>query len=86
MSRPKEVADLLRWRQFSLVIVTNFGTSPWQAVGAVSEHRDHPVLFLTGHVDDVIESACRTKNIPVRRVPIDVPDLCKELRIALDVP
>jgi hypothetical protein len=67
-SWPTEVPAKLALGPYSLVIVTNFGVSPWEAVRVVPEHRDYPVLFLTGHVDDDIRAACATKHIPCRLV------------------
>ena len=67
------------------MIVSNLGLKPWDAVAVVPERRDCPVLFLTGYVDETIRSACATKHIPYRMVPMDVSDLRRELRLALDV-
>jgi hypothetical protein len=84
VEHPDAVAEQLRRRDFSLVIVTNFGVSPWDAVAIIPEERDYPVLFLTGHFDSEIESACTRKHIPVGRVPIDLVALRREIRLALD--
>jgi hypothetical protein len=73
-SWPTEVPAKLALGPYSLVIVTNFGVSPWEAVRVVPEHRDYPVLFLTGHVHDDIRAACAIKHIPYRLVPIEGDD------------
>jgi CheY-like chemotaxis protein len=83
---PAALRDRLARARYPLVIVTNFGLSPLQAVEAVPAERDFPVLFLTGYVDDDLARQCAAKRLPACRVPIDPPDLLRELRLALDDP
>src|SRR5437588_10465413 len=78
---PSEVADVLRRRRFSLVIITNLGLSPWHALEAFEDDRDYPVLFLSGHVDSGIEATCLAKRIPWLRVSDELRGLPHELRV-----
>ena len=75
---------LLQRNRYALVIVTNFGIGPADAVSVIEERRDYPALFLTGHLDESVEAACQVKNLPYHKVPIDPGALERELRLALD--
>ena len=86
VSSPEDLWERLRQGSFPLVIVTNFGVGPWQAVDCVPAERGFPVLFLTGHLDQRLARDCAVKRIPVHRVPIEPEALFRELRIALDDP
>jgi CheY-like chemotaxis protein len=79
-----EARSLLQTGRYALVIVTNFGIGPSDAVSAIPEGRDYPALFLTGYLDESVEATCRAKKLPVRRVPIAPGTLQRELRLALD--
>ena len=70
--------------RYALVIVTNFGIGPADAVSLIPERRDYPALFLTGHLDESVKATCRAKNLPYYTVPIAPGALQRELRLALD--
>ena len=86
VSSPEDLRERLKQGSFSLVIVTNFGVRPWQAIDCVPAERAFPVLFLTGHLDARLAHDCAAKRIPVHRVPIEPRALFRELRLALDDP
>ena len=75
---------LLQRNRYALVIVTNFGIPPSDAVSVIQERRDYPALFLTGNLDGSLEATCRAKDLPYSMVPIDPGALQRELRLALD--
>jgi hypothetical protein len=81
---PNEAAALLGREEFSLVVITNLGLTPSMALDVIETERDYPVLFLSGHTDSVIESICLTKQIPWLRLPVEIPSLLGELRVALE--
>ena len=83
---PEELRERLKQGSFPLVIVTNFGVGPWQAIDCVPAERGFPVLVLTGHFDQRLANDCAAKRIPVHRVPIESQALFRELRLALDDP
>jgi len=86
VNSPEELRERLKQGSFPLVIVTNFGVRPWQAIDCVPAERGFPVLFLTGHLDGRLARDCAVKRIPVHRVPIQPQALFRELRLALDDP
>lgn len=86
VSSPDHLRERLEHETFPLVIVTNFGLGPWQAVDAVPVERGFPVMFLTGHLDGRLARECAAKRIPVHRVPIEPTALIRELKLALDDP
>ena len=75
---------LLERNRYALVIVTNFGIRPSDAVSVIQERRDYPALFLTGNLDASLEATWRAKDLPYSMVPIDPGALQRELRLALD--
>jgi hypothetical protein len=81
---PNEAAALLAREEYSLVVITNLGLAPSMALDVIETKRDYPVLFLSGHIDPVIESICATKQIPWLRLPVEIPSLLGELRVALE--
>ena len=83
---PEDLRERLKQGSFPLVIVTNFGVGPWQAIDCVPAERGFPVLFLTGNLDGRLAHDCAVKRIPVHRVPIEPQALFRELRLALDDP
>ncbi len=83
---PEDLLERLKQGNFPLVIVTNFGVRPWQAIDCVPAERGFPVLFLTGHLDGRLARHCAVKRIPMHRVPIEPQVLFRELRLALDDP
>ena len=83
---PEDLRERLKQGSFPLVIVTNFGVRPRQAIDCVPGERGFPVLFLTGHLDGRLARDCAVKRIPVHRVPIEPQALFRELRLALDDP
>jgi hypothetical protein len=86
VNSPEDLRERLKQGSFPLVIVTNFGLGPWQAIDCVPAERGFPVLFLTGHFDGRLAHDCAVKRIPVHRVPIKPQALFRELRLALDDP
>lgn len=86
ISSPEDLRERLRQGSFPLVIVTNFGLGPWQAIECVPAERGFPVLFLTGHLDGRLARDCAVKRIPVHQLPIEPRALFRELRLALDDP
>ena len=86
VSSPEDLRERLEQGSFPLVIVTNFGVRPWQAIDCVPAERGFPVLFLTGHLDRRLARDCAAKRIPVHRAPIEPRALFRELRLALDDP
>ncbi len=88
VSSPAEVWRNLEGRRFALVILTNFriigAASILQAVTAVPDDYDAPVLFLAGYLDAELKAECSRRRIPWRRVPITPEGLRRELRLALD--
>jgi len=86
VSSPEDLRERLRRGSFPLVIVTNFGLGPWQAIECVPAERGFPVLFLTGHLDGRLARDCAVKRIPAHQLPIEPQALFRELRLALDDP
>ncbi len=86
ISSPEDLRERLMQGSFPLVIVTNFGLGPWQAIECVPAERGFPVLFLTGHLDGRLARDCAVKRIPVHQLPIEPRALFRELRLALDDP
>lgn len=83
-SSTDQAKSLLRNTRYGLVIVTNFGIGALDAVSAIPERRDYPVLLLTGYLDESLKVLCTSKNIPWRMVPITPGSFQREIRIALD--
>ena len=79
-----EARSLLQRNRYALVIVTNFGIGPADAVSVIQEVRDYPALFLSGNLDESVETTCQAKNLPCYKVPIAPGALQRELRLALD--
>lgn len=86
VASPEQAAALLASDHYALVVLTNFGIGPREAVTMIPDRRDYTVFFLTGHVDSSIEAVCRSKQIHYRTMPIAPDVLRRELRIALDDP
>jgi CheY-like chemotaxis protein len=83
---PGQARKLLAEHRYDLVVVTNFGISPWAAVRIIPARRDYPVLFVTGYLDAGLEQECRAKGIAWVQVPASIDEMRRELRIALDDP
>jgi hypothetical protein len=81
---PAEANHLLIAQRYSLVLVTNFGVSASDAVSLIPAERDYAVLYLTGHIDDQIATACADRAIPWLRMPEAAELLQREVRVALD--
>jgi hypothetical protein len=81
---PPEATTLLAAHRYGLVLVTNFGIRPDEALVAIPARRDYPVLFLTGCITDRIEKACVEKAIPMLRIPEAIDMLRGEIRLVLE--
>jgi hypothetical protein len=81
-----EASYLLTAHRYGLVLVTNFGISAHDAVSVIPAGHDYAVLYLTGHINDRIAAACAERAIPWLRVPEDIENLRREVRLALDAP
>jgi hypothetical protein len=79
-----EATTLLAAHRYGLVLVTNFGIRPDEALVAIPARRDYPVLFLTGCITDRIEKACVEKAIPMLRIPEAIDMLRGEIRLVLE--
>jgi hypothetical protein len=84
VASPAEAALLVTARRYGLVLVTNFGVRPDDALAVIPPTRDYPVLFLTGDVSDRVQQTCREKSIPLIRMPEAVDTLRGQLRLALE--
>src|SRR5262245_35948640 len=82
--RPDEARQRLAKRPYDLVVITNGGVSPWEAVAIIPARRRYPVFFLTGHMDPDLEEGCRERDIAWAPIPMPLQELRRELRIALD--
>jgi hypothetical protein len=81
---PPEATTLLATHRYGLVLVTNFGIRPDEALVPIPARRDYSVLFLTGHVTHRIEKACVEKAIPMLRIPEAIDILRGEIRLVLE--
>lgn len=81
---PAEARERLRTEHYALVLVTNFGVGPFQAVEIIPADRDYTVLFLTGYLDARLDEECRRRNIVPLLAPFKPAELQRELRIALE--
>jgi DNA-binding response OmpR family regulator len=83
---PEAARQLLSGRRYALVIITNFGLSPWDAAAVIPETRDYPVLFLTSLMDENLQCVCQRKGIAWKTGPFAEANLRRELRVALEDP
>jgi hypothetical protein len=81
---PPEATALLAAHRYGLVLVTNFGLRPDEALAAIPARRDYSVLFLTGHITDRIKKACVENAIPMLRIPEAIDLLRGEIRLVLE--
>lgn len=71
VSTPMEVESILRAHDYRVLISTNFGVSPHEAIRIIPEKRDFPAIFVSGFWDEHIENLCKVKNLVCVRAPFD---------------
>lgn len=81
---PAQARARIRATHYVLVIVTNFGVRPFEAVEIIPAERDYTVMFLTGHMDDRLREQCRERRISWWPVPMEPREIWRELRLALE--
>jgi hypothetical protein len=86
VTHPPEVPTLVAAHRYGLVIVTNFGESPWEAIDVVPAERDWPALFLSGHWDKELEAICALKRLPRLPAPLDADSFLRAVSEALRGP
>jgi hypothetical protein len=68
VAAPSEAKALLAARSYSVVVATNFGVSPWEAVAVIPANRSYPAFFLSGTWDAQLEDACRIRPSSVSKL------------------
>jgi hypothetical protein len=81
---PREAERLLASLDYQLVIVTNLGIPPKQAVSVIPLHHAYPVLFLSGYCDRELQEECARKRIRHMALPFAVAELRQEVVDTLD--
>jgi hypothetical protein len=83
VTHPAEARTLVAFHRYGLVIVTNLGESPWEAIEVIPEERDWPALFISGHWEPELESICAARRVPRLPAPFDVPTFLRAVSDAL---
>lgn len=83
-STPREAERLLVSLDYRLVIVTNLGILPKQAVSVIPINHVYPVLFLSGYFDRQLQEECARKRIRHMALPFAVAELRQAVVDALD--
>jgi N-acetylglutamate synthase-like GNAT family acetyltransferase len=80
VASPAEVSALLAAFTYRLAVVTNLGVCPREAIDAVPREAPCPVIFASGHWDDLLVKAADAKGVV--RLPLPPPIL--EFQRAVD--
>lgn len=83
VTTPVEARALLLGRRYDLVISTNFGVSPWEAVAVIPEKRSYPAFFVSGVWDGRLEQACTAKQLHCIRAPFNAEAFRRDVSSAL---
>ena len=73
-------------RQYDLVIISNLGFRPGDAVDLIPHDHAYPVLFYSGFMDAQLAAICQSKRIRWCAVPFATRSLLAEVVRALNTP
>ena len=81
-----EARTLLEFHTYRLVIVTNLGVPPHDAVSVIPPDHSYPVIFISGWFSDDLRRECALKRVRCMNAPFLVEELREAVTRALDEP